>query len=151
MKIKRLVICLTVVILGLIGCSRPDEDYTTQRPILEVSHMVQGIGAVEGKESTFDIQKFSYTLALSNNDSEEVYVKEIRVSLPADFEQRVTTKNFIINVDKTIPAKSYIEVRNSHEFDARGLSKDDIHKLNPHISSIKVITEKTINLENRYK
>lgn len=151
MKIKKLVIYFAVIILGLIGCSRSDVVYTPQRPLLEVSHMVQGIGAVEGKGSTFDIQKFTYTLTLSNNDSEEIYVKEIRVSLPADFEQRVTTKNFIINVDKAIPSKSYIEVGNSHEFDARGLSKDDILKLNPHISSIKVITEKTIDLENRYK
>lgn len=143
-------ITATIVLFALVGCSRgtsPD----SQRPTLEVSYMVQSIGAVEGKENSYDVQRFSYTLALANNDKEEVYIKEIHVTLPPEFEQRVTTKNFIIPVNKVIQPKSYIEIENSHEFNATDLTEEDIHKLAPHISSIKVVNEKTINLEGRFK
>lgn len=152
MKFRRpALIASTMLLLTIVGCSKTGNALETQRPTLEISHMVQSIGAVEGKEDTHDFQRFSYTLALANNDNEQIYVKEVQVTLPAEFEQRVTTKNFIIQVNTAIQPKSYIEIENSHEFDAKGLSKEDIsNKLSPHITSIKVLSESTISLEGRF-
>jgi len=125
MKLKSLFIAILITLI-LAGCSLTNAP-APQRPTLEVSHMVQSIGAVEGKEGTHDIQRFSYTMALADNTTEQIYIKE------------------------PIEPKSYIEIQNSHEFNATGLSKEEIHTLAPHISSLKVISETTIDLENMSK
>ena len=149
MKLKSLFIAILITLI-LAGCSLTNAP-APQRPTLEVSHMVQSIGAVEGKEGTHDIQRFSYTMALADNTTEQIYIKEIQVTLPPEFEKRVIQKNYTIPVNKPIEPKSYIEIQNSHEFNATGLSKEEIHTLAPHISSLKVISETTIDLENMSK
>lgn len=136
---------------SFVGCSRAGNVSDVQRPTLEVSHMSSGIGAIEDKGGNHDAQRFTYSIAVANNDSEEVYIKEIDIILPAEFAQRLITKQQIITVNKAIPPKSSIDVESSLDFDATGLSKEDIVKLNPHISSVKVISEKIISLDKWFK
>ncbi|SHI48736.1 hypothetical protein [Desulfosporosinus lacus] len=67
--------------------------------------------------------------------------------MPKEFEETLVTKQLTVTVNNEIAPKSSIEIKGSLDFKTIGLSKDDILKLDPRISSIKVTNERTINLE----
>jgi len=138
-----------VVILSLItfGCSRSGNVEDIQRTSLEISNLNTGIGFVDTNNNSHDIQRFSYSINLANNDKDTAFIKEVTLVLPKEFEETLVTKQLGVTVNKEIAPKSSIEIKGSLDFKANGLSKEDILKLDPRISSIKVTNERTINLE----
>lgn len=137
-----------VVILSLItfGCSRSGNVEDIQRASLEISNMSTGIGTVDTNNNSHDIQRFSYSINLANNDKDTAFIKEVTLVLPKEFEETLVTKQLTVTVNKDIAPKSSIEIKGSLDFKANGMSKDDIIKLDPRISSIKVTNERTISL-----
>ena len=137
------------VILSLInfGCSRSRNVEDIQRTSLEISNMSTGIGSVDTNNNSHDIQRFSYSINLANNDKDTAFIKEVTLVLPKEFEETLVTNQLTVTVNKDIAPKSFIEIKGSLDFKAYGMSKDDIIKLDPRISSIKVTSERTISLE----
>ena len=82
------------VILSLIifGCSRSGNVEDIQRTSLEISNMCTGIGAVDTNNNSHDIQRFSYSINLANNDKETAFIKEVTLVLPKEFEETLVTK-----------------------------------------------------------
>ncbi len=136
-----------VISIFLYGCSRTSNIPDTQRPGLEISSMGTGLGAVDVNDNNHIIQRFSYSIALANNDKDEVYIKEITLVLTPEFEKILITKQLTVHVNKTILPQTSIDIKGSLDFNAAGMSKDDIIKLNPRIQSVKIGNEKTISLD----
>jgi hypothetical protein len=148
MKVNfRFFILVTILSLITYGCAGTTNVQDIQRPGLEISTMSTGIGAVDTNNNNHDIQRFSYSINLANNDKDTVFIKEVTLVLPKEFEETLITKELTVTVNKDIVPKSAIEIKGSLDFKANGLSKDDIIKLNPTISSVKVTNERTISLE----
>ena len=148
MKIGGRILAFVVVFsIILVGCSRTVNIPDIQRPGLEISSMGTGLGAVDVNDTNHDIQRFSYSIALANNDKDEVYIKETILVLTPEFEKILITKQLTVPVNKTILPKSSIDIKGSLDFNAAGMSKDDILKLNPRIKSVKIVSEKTISLD----
>lgn len=140
---------ILVVTLMLItnGCTGTANVQDIQRTGLEISTMGTGIGAVDTNNNSHDIQRFSYSISLANNDKDTVFIKEVTLVLPKEFEETLITKQLTVTVNKDILPKSAIEIKGSLDFKANGMTKDDIVKLNPRILSVKVTNERTISLE----
>jgi len=147
----RFLLLVTILSLVLIGCSQTGSTSDAQRPAIEIASLSSGIGAVEGKGDIHNVQRYSYNITLANNDKEEVFVREIQLVLPSEFEERLLTKSLQVPVNKSIAPKSFINISDTLDFNAAGFSKDDILKLNPHIASVKVISEKMISLDKWFR
>jgi len=143
----RVVILVAVLSLITTGCARIGNVEDLQKAGLDISTMSRGIGPVDPKSNSLDTQRLSYSISLTNNDKETVFVKEVALVLPKEFEETLITKQLTTTVNKDISPKSSIEIKGSLDFKATGLSKDDIIKLNPRILSVKVTSERTISLE----
>lgn len=148
MKVNiRLLVLVIILSLITIGCSRAVDVKGTQTIGLDISSMSTGIGAVDQNNNSHDIQRFSYSINLANNDKDTAFIKEVTLVLPKEFEEALVTKQLPVTVNTELAPKSTIEIKGSLDFKANGLSKDQIIKLNPKILSIKVTNERTISLE----
>jgi len=143
----RLLVLVIILSLITIGCSRAVNVEDKQTIGLDISSMSTGIGAVNTNNNSHDIQRFSYSINLANNDKDAAFIKEVTLVLPKAFEETLVTKQLTIIVNKDISPKSTIEIKGTLDFKANNLSKDDIMKLDPRILSIKVTNERTISLE----
>jgi len=143
----RFLVLAIILSLIIVGCSRTGNVENTQSTGLDISSMVTGIGAIDTNDNSHDIQRFSYTINLTNNDKDTAFIKDVTLVLPKEFEQTLITKQLTVDVNKDISTNSTVEIKGSLDFNAKGLSKDDILKLNPKILSIKVTNERTISLE----
>jgi predicted NUDIX family phosphoesterase len=148
MKIGRGILTIVFVLSVLLaGCSKTVNVPEVQRPGIEISSMVTGIGAVNANDTEHNTQRFSYSISLTNHEKNEVIIKEITLVLTPEFEKILITKQLTVQVNKTITPKSSIEIKGYLDFNAKGMSKDDIVKLNPRITSVKVLSEETISLD----
>ena len=143
----RCLVLVVILLLTTIGCSRAGNVEDIQRTGLDISNMGTGIGSVDTNDNSHDIQRFSYSINLTNNDKDTAFIKEVTLVLPKEFEETLVTKQLTVTVNKDISPQSTIEIKGSLDFKAIGLSKDDIIKLNPRISSVKVTNERTISLD----
>jgi hypothetical protein len=131
------------------GCSSAGSSVNIQKPGLEINNVITAVGSAytDTNNNNHDIQRFSYTISLTNNDMDTVLIKEIALELPKEFEETLITKKLNVTVNKDLLPKSSIEINGSMDFRAIGLSKEDIIKLDPRIVTVKVINERTISLQ----
>ena len=144
-KISALLFVFFILVMS-VGCSTTKNAPDLQNSGLQINYMNTAIGAVEGNYDNHDIQRFSYSIALSNNDKDDVFIKEITLVLPPEFEKILINKQLTVQVNKTIDTNSSIDVKGDLEFNAASMTKEDIVKLNPSIKLVKVVSEKTISL-----
>ncbi len=132
--------------LLMTGCSifdcRTEKD---SKSGLQIYSITTSIGAIDN--NNFDIQRFSYSIYLTNEDSEKQYVKWIEPVLGDSFAKRVTNQDLKVNINKPIEANENIEIEGELIFDSGDLSKQDIVDLEPYITDIKIVSEKIINVE----
>lgn len=128
------------------GCTGTGENLKDMQATgLEINNMSTGIGSVGAEEDNHDTQRFSYSIYLTNNNGDKVFIKELALALPQEFEERLISKQLNVAVNKEIDANDTIEISGSLDFNAKGLSKEEILKLNPRILAVKVINEQTIS------
>jgi hypothetical protein len=135
------------IFLLAFGCTRSGNTEDIQRTGLKIYSMNTSIGSVDKNENNHDIQRFSYSIGLTNNDKDKVFIKEATLVLPKEFEERLISEQLTVPVNKDILPKDTIEIKGSVDFNAKGLSKEDIIKLNPRILSVRVTDERTISIE----
>ncbi|MHB8075213.1 hypothetical protein [Desulfosporosinus fructosivorans] len=145
--IFRSLVLMVILSLLTIGCTKTGNIEDIQETGLDISSMMTGIGGVDTDDNNHDIQRFDYSLNLANKDKDTVYIREVTLVLPRVFEETLITKQLTVPVNKDIPSMSAIVIKGSLDFKTNGLSKEDIGKLNPRISSVKVINERTISLD----
>lgn len=112
---------------------------------IDITGITSSIGAVGKNTNDFETQSFKYTIALTNNEAAEITIVSVNPILSEKFLQRVSNKDTIIQVNKTISQGSSLEVTGEIIFDAKGLTKEQIVSLEPFIKEVKIVEERTIN------
>lgn len=136
------IILLILVLLLLAGCS---DNNTLNTMGIEINTITSSIGAVGGNINDFETQSFKYTMILTNNDASDIKIVSVEPVLSEEFFKRASDEDRIIQVNKSIPHGSSIDVSGEIVFDAKGLTKDQIVSMKPFIKEVKIIEERIIN------
>ena len=108
---------------------------------LVISGMNTSIGAPSSVAP--NTQNYSYSITLKNNSGVTVYLQSIEPVLSKNVESKVLA-DYLRSVNKNVAPGGNIEVSGSFPFDATGLSKEDIAKLEPFITGVRVVSEETL-------
>lgn len=100
------------------------------------------LGSIDSANNT-SIQSFNYDFVLYNEENEQIHLDSVEPIFTKDLSARVLTENHKIIGNKTISPNSTIRVEGQVEFNASGLSKEQILNLD-HIYSINVTSTKTL-------
>lgn len=100
------------------------------------------LGPIDSTNNT-SIQAFNYDFVLYNEENEEIHLDSVEPIFTKDLLTRVITENHEIIGNKTISSNSTISVKGQVEFNASGLSKEQILNLDP-IYSVNVTSTKTL-------
>jgi hypothetical protein len=132
---SKIIVFLGIILFTVSGCSNlTTEDIESED--LKISNMQSGIGAIDDTE-TFDKQKFSYDITLSNKDKTEIKSESINIVFTEwikqnQLENKVTD---IVFDTESIIIKGYVN------FDTKGLSKKEIISQQPFIDGVSVETD----------
>jgi hypothetical protein len=134
-KMKKISILLVVILLIISGCSNSKTENDENKG-LDISNFQSGIGAIDDT-STFDKQKFSYDITISNPEKMKVNEDSIKIVLTdwikgKQIENKITKLSFDT---EGIVIKGYII------FDSKGLDKKEIVIHQPFIDGISVVTD----------
>jgi len=100
------------------------------------------LGPIDSVNNT-SIQAFNYDFVLYSEENEEIHLNSVEPIFTKDLLTRVITENHEIIGNKTISPNSTISVKGQVEFNASGLSKEQILNLDP-IYSVNVTSTKTL-------
>jgi hypothetical protein len=126
---------LVLILLIISGCSNSKTEVVKNKG-LEISNMQSGIGAIDGTD-TFDKQKFSYDITISNVDKQEVKRDSIGIVL-TDWIKQKQIENKITELafdTESIIIKGYVI------FDTKGLNKEEIVSHQPFIDGVNIVTD----------
>lgn len=109
---------------------------------LKIVAATEVLGSIDSANNT-SIQSFTYDFVLYNKENEEIHLDSVEPIFTKDILARVLTENHEIIGNKTISPNSTICVKGQVEFNASGLSKEQILNLD-HIYSINITSTKTL-------
>lgn len=109
---------------------------------LKIVAATEVLGSIDSANNT-SIQSFTYDFVLYNEENEEIHLDSVEPIFTKDILARVLTENHEIIGNKTISPNSTICVKGQVEFNASGLSKEQILNLD-HIYSINITSTKTL-------
>jgi hypothetical protein len=139
---------IAVLVLSMLivftGCSK---DSAQEDTALVVVSMSSGIGGIEGEKDSFERQRFSYELTLYNGEAEEVYVSWVEPILGEEFQKKTESNDNKITINKLIQSKQALNIKGEIIFNTKGLTKEEIMKLEPFVKDVKVSTEKILKLK----
>ena len=135
-----------LILLGmqLVGCSA---ETSAQKTGLHVYSMSTSIGAVHGNETA--TQKVSYSITLTNEGDQDIYVKSIKPILAEKVSDRVTSEELIVIVEKPLTTGQNIEIKGEFIMNTAGLSKEEIVELGPFITNIQILSEEILELPSK--
>jgi hypothetical protein len=129
---------LTVVLLAIVAiisicvsCNSVD----TGKSELTIVGINSSIG---GTADNFSEQHYSYTVSLQNNGISAVTVYFIEPVLLEPFAGKAKERDFKVTVEKTMAPKTTIEIDGEIQFDARGMSKDQIIAMEPFFTEVNI-------------
>jgi hypothetical protein len=112
---------------------------------IEINSITSSIGAVGENTNGFETQSFKYTMTLTNNDASDITIVKVVPILSQEFQERVSDRDTIIQVNKTVIQGSSLDVSGEIIFDAKGLTKEQIISMEPFIREVKIVEERIIN------
>lgn len=132
---KKIILFLGIILLTISGCSNSTTEDVENKG-LEISNMQSGIGAMDDT-NTFDKQKFSYDITISNKEKMELKEESIEIVFTDWIKQnQIEDKITEITFDtESIIIKGYVT------FNTKGLNKQEIVNHQPFIDGVKVVTE----------
>lgn len=136
------IILLLFVLLPLAGCSGNN---TLNTMSIEINTITSSLGAVGANTNDFETQSFKYTMTLTNNDASDIKIVSVEPVLSQEFQERVSDRDTVIQVNKTVTQGSSLDVSGEIIFDAKGLTKEQIISMEPFIKEIRIIEERIIN------
>ncbi|RCX16613.1 hypothetical protein DFR58_110110 [Anaerobacterium chartisolvens] len=145
--IGKAMIWIFIFSILLVGCSR--NNISREEKLMGLSHdieiegMIYSIGAGE----IIDNQTITYNISLFNWDIKEKYIKWVEPVLTSKFSDKVRDMEDKVIIEKTIKPNTSLDINFQINFDAKGLSKEDIVNLEPYITDIKVVTEDKLGLK----
>ena len=99
--------------------------------------------------SAGDTQILTYNVTIKNQSGNNVFVETAEPVLSASFEPRVLVDNLIKQVDRNVISGGTFEVSGSFPFDAKGLTKQDIEKLQPYFTGIRVVSDEMLKVPGK--
>lgn len=108
-----------------------------------VVNMQTAISSVSGNADT---QIVSYKITLKNNSDSGMFIQQVEPVVSKSIESRVLVDNLGRSVGNNIASGGTMEVSGKFTFDAKGLSKEDIDKLQPAIIGLRVTAEETLTV-----
>ncbi len=112
--------------------------------IFKVVDFETAVGAATG--SVASTQVITYSLTLQNTSSRNLYVQNIDLVAAGELETRILLDSLIKGVSRNIPAGGTFQVSSQVPFDASNLTKEDIDKINPLFTQVKVTSEVTVDM-----
>ena len=109
---------------------------------LKIIEATETLGPIYSVNNT-TIQAYTYDFVLYNDENEEIYLDSIELLFTKYFLARVLTENHKIIGNKTMKPHSTVHVKGQVEFNASGLSKEQLLNLD-HIYSVNVTSTKTL-------
>ena len=134
-------IFLLALIILFIGFTEKNDSSQAENG-LEIIEATQAIGSVDGVNDT-RVLVYNYDFLIYNRGNEEVNLDSVEPLFQKDFSSRVITEDHKIVGNKTIKPHSSIHVKGQVEFNASGLSKEQILILHG-IYSVNVTSTKTL-------
>lgn len=140
--IKKVITMFLISILLLsAGCSK---DNAESKAGIDITGMSSSIGAVGENTNDFETQSFKYSVSLTNNEAAAINIVSVKPILSEKFLERVSNKDTVIQVNRTISQGSSLDVAGEIIFDAKGLTKEQIIGLEPFIKEFRITEERTI-------
>ena len=136
------IMLLVSTLLLFVGCSRSN---TLNIVGIDISGINSSIGAVGENTNDFETQSFKYTITLTNNEATDIKIVSVKPMLSEEFIERVSNNDTIIQVNKTIPQGSSIDITGEIIFDAKGLTKEQIVSMEPFVKEVRITEERIIN------
>ena len=136
------IMLLVSTLLLFVGCSRNN---TLNIVGIDISGINSSIGAVGENTNDFETQSFKYTITLTNNEATDIQIVSVKPMLSEEFIERVSNNDTIIQVNKTIPQGSSIDITGEIIFDAKGLTKEQIVSMEPFVKEVRITEERIIN------
>lgn len=111
---------------------------------------VDGYSSTVGAESETnnDIQIVTYWLDITNHDNVEKVLKSVEPELNEIFAKKIIGKIDSIELNKPLKPSESTKVEIKIQFNAKGMSKEQIMVLEPYIKNLKIVTEKKLALNN---
>lgn len=139
--IRNILIFLLVLAILFIGL-KENSDSSQAEDGLKIVAATVVLGSIDSANNT-GIQSFNYDFVLYNEGNEEIHLDSVEPIFTKDLLARVLIQNHEIIVNKTISPNSTIRVEGQVEFNASGLSKEQILNLD-HIYGINITSTKTL-------
>jgi len=133
---------LIPILLLFVGCS---SNNTLDTMGIRINSITSSIGAVGGNTNDFETQSYKYTMTLTNNDTSDIKIVSVEPVLSQEFQERVSDRDTVIQVNKTVTQGSSLDVSGEIIFDAKGLTKEKIISMEPFVKEVRIIEERVIN------
>lgn len=136
-KLIKMVFCLILplVLLASTACSGGGGGAGSLAVVDSSTSVGQGSG---------DTQIISYSATLQNKSVNSLFIEMVEPVPSKDLEPKVLADNLTRAVSKHVVSGQTVDVKGSFPFDAKGMTKADIDKLQPFITGFRVIYDETI-------
>lgn len=145
--IRNILIFLLVLDIILFVELKENSNSSQAEDGLKIVSATEVLGPIDSANNT-SIQSFTYDFVLYNEKNGEIHLDSVEPIFTKDILARVLTENHKIIGNKTISPNSTISVKGQVEFNASGLSKEQILNLD-YINGINVTSTKTLLFPKR--
>lgn len=111
---------------------------------LFVGSLSTALGAAD--DDSLDETLFSFDINLTNNEESDVFISTAEVIVNEAVANRLKSKLEPIELNKALKPGETIAIQGELAFETKGMSKEEIVKLEPFITDLKVTREQSINL-----
>lgn len=140
----RILVFMSLLLL-LPACTANSTPNTPSKLGLEINSINSSIGAIGENTKDIETQSFKYTVTLTNNEPTDITIVSVNPVLSEKFLERVSNKDTVVKVNKTISKGGSLNVTGEIIFDAKGLTKEQIVSLQPFVKDVKILEERVIN------
>lgn len=145
---KKILIATCFILLTsllIVGCKSEIEDNK------EGIHVYGWHHSLGGSEDNLDKTIYSYSINLTNENNQELYIDYISPVLNNTINNKLISNDLKVIVDKTISSGQTIEVKGELVIDTKDMSKKEIIAMEPFVTGVEVISKTTIDLRNGTK
>jgi len=142
MQLQKCSIFLMLLILLLAGCTSKDVAESSGGIVSYMSSTSLG-----GKDGNGDITAFTYSLYITNENSNSYIINSIEPILVDEIMAKVIDVEIIKKVNKKINPKETLEVVGEIQIETKGMTKEEIVELTDLISDYKIALETVIETQ----
>ncbi|MDK2834897.1 MAG: hypothetical protein PWR29_1062 [Methanolobus sp.] len=136
-----IIVFIAGILVVLVPLTLSAEPATVEE--LRITESSAAIGALS--ENATDQQVCSYSFVLYNGRGQTVNIFMAEPVFSEGISDRILTENTSVTVSESLTPGSSLVVEGSFVFDANGLTKEEIVKLEPFIEHVRIISVETLD------